>query len=66
VGEPLGQRYWSTVARVDGARALLLTGAGSEAVELLGSARADAEAMRARRLLDRIDVLERGDVAASS
>ena len=66
VGEPLGQRYWSTVARVDGARALLSTGSEAEASELLDIARRDAEAMDARRLLEAISALEKGDLAASS
>jgi len=66
VGDPLGQRFWSTVARIDGARALQLSNRGREAAPLLATARTTAEAMRARRLLDGIDALERGDVAASS
>jgi class 3 adenylate cyclase/tetratricopeptide (TPR) repeat protein len=66
VAEPLGQRYWSTVARIDGARSLLRSEQVDEATALLEIARTDANKMGARLLLDQIDALERGEAAASS
>lgn len=66
VSEPLGQRYWAAVARIDGAGALLALGEPEEAASLLSEARVSASAMGARRLLDRIGALQNGDIAATS
>lgn len=65
VGDPRGHRFWSTVARIDGARVLVQMGRTDEASDLLDVARTTARAMRARRLLEWIDALDNGEVAAT-
>ncbi|MFP5333005.1 MAG: AAA family ATPase [Acidimicrobiia bacterium] len=64
--EPRGNRFWATVARIDAAQASIRLGQAGVVSELLADAKTDAAAMGARRLLDRIAALERGELAASS
>jgi hypothetical protein len=49
-----------TVARVGARRCLLALGQEAPAIQELGLARSDAEAMGAERLIDEIDELEQG------
>ena len=57
VGDPLEQRFWTAVARIDAARCCRALGRDTEAEELLATAETAATAMGARRLLDNIDAL---------
>jgi class 3 adenylate cyclase/tetratricopeptide (TPR) repeat protein len=66
VGEPLGHRFWPTVARIGAARALAKRGELEESGSLLAQARQAAQQMGARRLLDEIDAVEMHDIAANS
>jgi tetratricopeptide (TPR) repeat protein len=61
VGDPLGQRYWTAVARVDAARCALVLGRVTEAGTLLAEAETAATAMGATRLLDDINALRGED-----
>ena len=63
VGDRLEQRFWTTVARLDGARCALMLGIDTEAEELLATAERTATAMGARRLLDDIAALRNEDEA---
>ena len=65
VAEPLGHRYWPTVARIDAAEALLDLDDRDSAVRLLDAARPVAGEMGAELLLRRIEALQGGAAAAS-
>lgn len=62
--EPRGHRFWPAVARIDAARAAILLGNDDDVPGLLADAKTSAQAMSAKRLLDRIAALERGELVA--
>jgi tetratricopeptide (TPR) repeat protein len=63
--EPRGHRFWPAVARIDAARASILLGEDGDVPGLLADAKVSARAMGAKRLLDQIAALERGELVAS-